>query len=1198
MSDQSKQSPIAGSQEHSTSSQKESSDSQQHHLKLTENSTSIESSKHKSVGFSNNESLDSSSELNKTVLATSTNRSILFNDKTTHVEDEMNQTKSSSESSKSSFGQHHDEFATPSNTTNSTVANNKVFDRVQNTHHSGGIKNRKLTPYKIDSPRPNNQVENEESVFEEFQSTKENQSTPSRQSKNEHNDIQNRRDLLNNVTELIVPNNQSSSFHKNGRADDQNSDNSKELILEFLEILNDRFTELGQQTTFQIENINQRISDNSHASEQQITKLFNTIGLSNDSFKNAVGDIVVSNRRLLEDVFTRTKDNTALINLHGSQSQDTGTVRAQNLEIIRALQSQNKLQEQTHELLKNQTKGNSISGPFETITNLCIDMHNEMFNKNVQSNARRDNYVSCDYEFDFDQSLPENRGVQRTPLVNEPHIRPVQNTRRQYNDRNPAANSQVVDQENLNLEFTANLDLNNQNFSPQNPGFDLQTNHSTPGVHNRQPESAHVVQTSHQQSAKRDTQHNPLNSRSNCQNNGYNNYSPNNGQRQAFNNYQDCRKNTKGENFDRNNGNEHNHPNDGFNNPNRDYNHRPNNNGQHNRQNHIQNHNPRNNNPGDGFNDFHNRNPLDPNRREAEKTARRLCANPNQVPKHAEESHTKGYFLLDIIKQFCESNNLDSISLVKGWLNYAFPHLPASQFKNAHNKAAKNTRDDDLDTYFLKLARVIHGIKRPLSDVAKAKPATESVTSFAIRMLIEFQVVTKHDLDDILNTDDIVTDVYNHLCTLEIDDVGKHICMMKKQSFRNQRVTTEEQLLVITEDVDEIIRNNHTIKNPGNPSTVVIATGSQPDQSEPVIVSESKDSEASISFAETNKKLPKIECNNDKCNALFERKRPYDKFCYNCLPLPAPGILCNICDRPFHPEKDYYVSCRPCNKQYVQENQSKRNQKYKGQSKDRYNDRSNRNDRKPDRNSYRDSSRDDRKDSRRERYHENRDSSQKRGRDFSRKRDRFDSVNSSGSWRSDLNNSRDRNTERDDKSSKRESGSKDTRNNNAAHCGVVSSGPINGLETFLHTDNIGRHNLKEVIEPYKLDSNHSRLIAGFEESKFGIGTKGKALFDSGANLVTITESFIAQCEQDGNLSIHVNEDHKKVRDFEGKECNTLGTARFGIKIGEAYFEDDFTIIKGHHGCDIILGTPFLHKFGILTIMKNQIMSIMKSKNHQ
>ena len=61
---------------------------------------------------------------------------------------------------------------------------------------------------------------------------------------------------------------------------------------------------------------------------------------------------------------------------------------------------------------------------------------------------------------------------------------------------------------------------------------------------------------------------------------------------------------------------------------------------------------------------------------------------------------------------------------------------------------------------------------------------------------------------------------------------------------------------------------------------------------------------------------------------------------------------------------------------------------------------------------------------------------------------------------------------------------------------------------------------------------------------------------------------------------------------------TLGTVTMGITLGEALYEGEFTVINGSYGCEIILGTPFLACFDILSNMREQIINVMRSKNQQ
>ena len=1133
MSDQNRKSPIGELHEHQHSTQNDSSES---NSADQTNPSSNGNLNNKTVSFSNKDS-QNSSELDKT-LTNDVNLDTVDNSPVDRVNNLADSPVNRELFPKPSF---------------------KPLTRVQNTQHSGTIENRKVTPYPSPETNGNIQKPNNQSVFDNFKSNTNNQSTPARPHSN-----------------------QPQTSSKSGE-----SYNERDEITKIYGHLNDLDARLIQCAT-----------------KDQINILAQNLNKYSESTDNKIEHLC----QLFEDMFKRTEALGVTQAQGGINHNSTAAPNSQTSEMLLALQKnsckQNELQHKTHEILCRQV--NAMADSFATLTKISVDIHTKVFSRDsFHPEEITDSSENEDTEM---RPIQQGRAVQRTPLVEEPHIRPVQNTRRQYNERNPTTNSQVnnddegqslQNEQNLSNHHSIRLDstqmqgLNVQNNIERNHNVNhaIKEHQNLKQDHQNRPSNKQVRQT-HTNSYENTVQTPQYNRQTQNRTDAYQN-------QQVQNNRQNSNHGRQNQNRQPCDNDQNDYPSQ-HNFPSR------------NNQNGYSNNNRQPS--GCGQNDFNKRNQVDLDRREAEKTARRLCSNPKQVPTHNEDSDTKGYFILDKITQFCESNNLDKISLVKGWLHYAFPTLPASQYKNAHNKASKNLNDDMLDDYLLRLARVMHGIKRPLTDLAKSKLATESVTSFANRMLVEFKVVTKHDIDDFLNPDDIVTDVYNHLCSLEIDDVGKHVCMMKKQNFKNNRVTTEDQLIVIAEDVDEIIRNNHTIKNPGNLSTEIIAAGAKPDTVEIPLNSFSNEPENNASHlnaARTNS--PQIECSNKDCRALFERKRPYDNFCYNCLPMPAPGVKCNICEKPFQPEKEYYVSCRPCHEELLDQNS--RSQKFKHRSKD---DRSYRTERRSDQNRsskpFRDHSRDGKRETRRDNYQDSRnksrdyrrydDHSGNRGRDFSRsQRERYDSVNSSGSeWKSDLtrNNSRERVTRNDDKpsNSSNKTGAKDSRYSNAAQhdCGVISSGRITGTEYILHTDTIGKYNLKEAVEPFALNANHSRLIGIFTENKFSTGIKGKALFDSGANLVTISKGFLEKCEREGSITIPIEPNHKKVRDFEGKECATLGTARFGIKIGESTYEADFTVIHSHHGCDIILGTPFLEEFGILCVMKDQIKKIMTPKN--
>ena len=66
---------------------------------------------------------------------------------------------------------------------------------------------------------------------------------------------------------------------------------------------------------------------------------------------------------------------------------------------------------------------------------------------------------------------------------------------------------------------------------------------------------------------------------------------------------------------------------------------------------------------------------------------------------------------------------------------------------------------------------------------------------------------------------------------------------------------------------------------------------------------------------------------------------------------------------------------------------------------------------------------------------------------------------------------------------------------------------------------------------------------------------------------------------------------KKVLDFEGKECDTKGMVQHTVPLGRTLYEADFTVINSCQGPDIILGTPFLYRYGLTDLLKERISGI-------
>ena len=1076
------------------------------------------------------------------------------------------------------------------------------------------------------------------SIFQEFQKTTENHSTPYRRPGNE------------------------SSAQGNSGFTPANEENQL-MILNQLDNLAIQFQELGSFTNDKFE-----ISESNN---QQTVDVLNYIERNTNATANKLIDIEKLSKDNAIHLFkTSSIAHSKLIDIEKSVKENTGKIN----EIDRKSQIMDDLQKYTVRNLKDNKKILSEN-------QITLDDHNprdcpchkrdrdlnrkfDEFTRWVRKNINR---AKKDSDSDSDETIQEARGLQHSPSTkNDTLTRPAQSTRKQHNLRK---------QGNIELENTqchptpsekmSNNVGNNQHFNltsdiPQQFIGDTLQVETKDFQEIQQPKQLYTsgvlkadenFRGHHQNQGHQVGNNQNLNNFQNINNGNSNNFNRHNGNvqsnshpfdSQAGNNFP-SRQNA---NQDMNgHGNQNN--NNGYNGPNQNnnWNNQGNNNhvGQNNDYGNSQYH-----------QNFHNRNqnnPLNSNI-EAEKTSKRLCATPNSIPKFEPETTTMtvGYFILDKIKSFCESNRLNLISLVHHWLHHAFPSMPSSQFKGSHRLACEDLRDIDLEKYLLRLARIIHGEKRPLTDMAKARIQLESVTSFAARLMVEYKVVTERDLEDPCKEQDIVTKVFNHICQLSENDIGTTMSMLKKQIFRKNHIKNERELLEVSREVDEILRQKSDAKNPGNPYTRVIAAGSRMEP-EPILKTRSKSPivDDTVSFVDTAPKKPrakKVECK--KCKFTFEQKRPEDFVCYSCVPAPPPAALCGKCNAAFQPEKDYFTTCRPCYEEIIKERKSRSTERktdqYRSQSRDRnaksapYDrnrsyDRSRdrrapyqRNDRSYDRRDNRQDFGRDYKDRRennleKESYSNNQ-YSDRRGRDNSRRNDpyrgdgqrrqRSDSWKSSGSWpsyhrpreESQDNRSKDVHTKEQKQPENRAPSQSPNRQNSTRFekdvgkqvMAVVSSGHFNGNEHILYTDTLTNGNIKEMVEPYQLNKEHSRLIALAVE--IDSSHKGKALFDSGANLNTVTKEYIQACEAAGREKFKIIENRKKVRDFEGKECMTLGTVTMGITLGEALYEGEFTVINGSYGCEIILGTPFLACFDILSNMREQIINVMRSKNQQ
>ena len=115
--------------------------------------------------------------------------------------------------------------------------------------------------------------------------------------------------------------------------------------------------------------------------------------------------------------------------------------------------------------------------------------------------------------------------------------------------------------------------------------------------------------------------------------------------------------------------------------------------------------------------------------------------------------------------------------------------------------------------------------------------------------------------------------------------------------------------------------------------------------------------------------------------------------------------------------------------------------------------------------------------------------------------------------------------------------------------------------------------------------SHQRVFIKFSHDS---GENGSALIDCGANVCTFTED---ECTKHGLEITKPSGIAPKVLDFEGRQCDTLGTVHTTINIGRASYEGTFTVIKASFGPGVILGTPFLSNYGLIELLKNRLSDI-------
>ena len=185
-----------------------------------------------------------------------------------------------------------------------------------------------------------------------------------------------------------------------------------------------------------------------------------------------------------------------------------------------------------------------------------------------------------------------------------------------------------------------------------------------------------------------------------------------------------------------------------------------------------------------------------------------LASKPESIPKWSSEQETIGFFLNGKLLMYIESIGLNRISLICLWLHHALEKVPTHKFKTVLNEARRGVNDTDYKWFLLKLSRLIHGKCKPFNYLAFTRIADENLTSFAHRLMIEFNSVSKQHYDEIKSTSQLVRDTFFHLSCFELTNIRQQINQAVNY-LRIIDIDTEHKLNLITETVDSIITDTN-----------------------------------------------------------------------------------------------------------------------------------------------------------------------------------------------------------------------------------------------------------------------------------------------------------------------------------------------------------------------------------------------------
>ena len=189
---------------------------------------------------------------------------------------------------------------------------------------------------------------------------------------------------------------------------------------------------------------------------------------------------------------------------------------------------------------------------------------------------------------------------------------------------------------------------------------------------------------------------------------------------------------------------------------------------------------------------------------DAQKRAFKLSINCKNLIQFEPNTESVGYFLIGRLTQYADSAMLWKISLILPWLHLTLPTIPTFQFKQAKAMAQQNLNDDQVETFLIRFARLLHGRFKPMLPIVTEKSEIDNMTSYAQRMIIEYDTVMKQNFDEIRSESELVSDVFFHITTNLTENVSMQV--NQAVTYGNYgKIDTIEKLLKVMHNVDQIL---------------------------------------------------------------------------------------------------------------------------------------------------------------------------------------------------------------------------------------------------------------------------------------------------------------------------------------------------------------------------------------------------------